>query len=373
MLKLQLVEDPKYYIKLSSPPITLGRDSNNDFVIHSPHVSDFHAEIHCDDQGLYIVDLLSTGGTFVNDHRVNAQHRLNSWDVIRLATASMEINDPNSSRPGCWVLRKKSDLLSSQFHSLRETTVVGRDPDCDLTIDWHLLSRRHAEIRVEKNQLRIVDLDSRNGTFVNDKRITEGIARANDELRFEEQRYIVVGPANSECPCPDDEDLTGFRESLSNRTQISKDSGDGSGDGSSSNDNDMTSAFAMPRPSRSMPLESPKAFLISSSIHSQATDNVDPAPHRLEPKQHTTLGRASTNHVVIADPGVSKHHATIRFFGDSWLLADNNSRNGLLVNSQPVSEIVLKSGDVISIGTSEIRFEIENTDPDENEDDTIVY
>ena len=44
---------------------------------------------------------------------------------------------------------------------------IGRLPDCDLTIDDALASRRHAEIRPEPDGYRLVDLGSLNGTTVN--------------------------------------------------------------------------------------------------------------------------------------------------------------------------------------------------------------
>ena len=70
MLKLQLFEDPGHYVKLTTLPVTIGRDGSNDLILADPRVSDFHAEINGDPEGLYIVDLLSASGTLVNEHRV---------------------------------------------------------------------------------------------------------------------------------------------------------------------------------------------------------------------------------------------------------------------------------------------------------------
>lgn len=50
---------------------------------------------------------------------------------------------------------------------------IGRLPDCELTIDDALASRRHAEIRPEPDGYKIVDLGSLNGTTVNGVKITE--------------------------------------------------------------------------------------------------------------------------------------------------------------------------------------------------------
>lgn len=50
--------------------------------------------------------------------------------------------------------------------------VIGRDNDCDITISDRQVSRFHAKIEpIEDSQVRIVDLDSKNGTYVNGERI----------------------------------------------------------------------------------------------------------------------------------------------------------------------------------------------------------
>lgn len=310
----------------------MGRDTSNDFVLDTLRVSDFHAEIHRDEEGLYILDLLSTGGTFVNDHRVTTKTRLNSWDVIRLGTVSLEIYDPKMCRPGSWALRTESDLLSSQFYALKDKTIVGRDPDCDLTIDWHLLSRHHAELQVDNGQLRVIDLSSRNGTYLNGKKVQDCIAKPGDELRFDEQRFIIVGPASAEIPNDQDDDLTGVRtlapELLcgdSTLRSMQKLSGGGS---------------------------RPAAVLISQNVSgSEKRFSIE--------KSYIDIGRGADNDLVITDPSVSKKHANIRFFNNQWELTDNQSSNGITVNGRAVKIVALKNGDQIGVGSSTLRFEVE--------------
>jgi hypothetical protein len=69
---------------------------------------------------------------------------------------------------------------------------VGRLPDCDLTVDDALASRRHCEIRPEPDAYRLVDLQSLNGTTVNGAKVTEHVLADGDligvaavALRFE--------------------------------------------------------------------------------------------------------------------------------------------------------------------------------------------
>ncbi|MFN2488946.1 MAG: FhaA domain-containing protein [Actinomycetota bacterium] len=71
-----------------------------------------------------------------------------------------------------------------------------------------------------------------------------------------------------------------------------------------------------------------------------------------------TIGRQSTNDVVLSDPNVSRRHAELRRNGDRWVLVDLGSTNGSTVNGKPAREQELDHGDRLSFGTSELVFEI---------------
>ena len=49
--------------------------------------------------------------------------------------------------------------------------VLGRDPDVELFLDAHDVSRRHARITIAGDEATIEDLDSKNGTFVSERRV----------------------------------------------------------------------------------------------------------------------------------------------------------------------------------------------------------
>ena len=72
------------------------------------------------------------------------------------------------------VLFKKSGR-SKAFSLPSSVTVVGRRQDCDLCIPLQIVSRRHCEFNLDGGQLRLRDLDSRNGTFINGGRVTNQI------------------------------------------------------------------------------------------------------------------------------------------------------------------------------------------------------
>ncbi len=73
-----------------------------------------------------------------------------------------------------------------------------------------------------------------------------------------------------------------------------------------------------------------------------------------------TIGRSRQCDVMLDDPNISRTHAEIRPRGGSWVLTDLGSTNGSRCNGRRVEgSEVLKPGDEIELGTSQIRFELE--------------
>ncbi len=68
------------------------------------------------------------------------------------------------------------------------------------------------------------------------------------------------------------------------------------------------------------------------------------------------IGRDTGNHIQLHDTEASRRHAEVRQSGVEWLLVDLNSSNGSFVNSEPVGERVLKSGDRVQIGRTLLIF-----------------
>src|SRR5262249_157321 len=58
--------------------------------------------------------------------------------------------------------------------------LVGKSPSCALRLTDREVSRRHVALEVAPAGLRISDLDSTNGTFVNDIRVREAFAQGGE-------------------------------------------------------------------------------------------------------------------------------------------------------------------------------------------------
>ena len=75
------------------------------------------------------------------------------------------------------VIRGQSSLPSIPI--IRECTVLGRHPDCELVLDNIAISRQHAQILESHGSYFLEDLRSRNGTFLNEVQI-EGRSELKD-------------------------------------------------------------------------------------------------------------------------------------------------------------------------------------------------
>ncbi len=71
------------------------------------------------------------------------------------------------------------------------TVCMGSALDNDIVLSDRAVSRRHAEIRMTPNGLMLRDLNSTNGTFINDVRITEAYIPPNAECRLGYSRLLI--------------------------------------------------------------------------------------------------------------------------------------------------------------------------------------
>ena len=69
-----------------------------------------------------------------------------------------------------------------------------------------------------------------------------------------------------------------------------------------------------------------------------------------------TIGRQAGNDVVLEDTQSSRNHCLIEHVGGDFLLRDLGSKNGTRVNGQLVSSVVLGPDDLITIGSTQMKF-----------------
>jgi pSer/pThr/pTyr-binding forkhead associated (FHA) protein len=73
-------------------------------------------------------------------------------------------------------------------------------------------------------------------------------------------------------------------------------------------------------------------------------------------KDQMAVGRGDDNDIVIPDTSVSGSHATLERTGDSYVIRDSGSDNGIWIRKERVDSHVLRPGDVINIGRAKLVF-----------------
>jgi Inner membrane component of T3SS, cytoplasmic domain len=80
--------------RLNSAPLTVGRGGQNDLVLDGDEfASARHARIEVRGDGVWVQDLESTNGTFVNGSRVAGAQRLGAGDVLRVGETDLQVEE----------------------------------------------------------------------------------------------------------------------------------------------------------------------------------------------------------------------------------------------------------------------------------------
>jgi len=92
----------------------------------------------------------------------------------------------------------RQGVPATRFAIDRDRAVIGRNSDCDVPLDVAAVSRRHAAIVREKDHFFVEDLESRNGTFLNDERVVNRAPlRDGDQLLICGQTFRFHGDHRS--------------------------------------------------------------------------------------------------------------------------------------------------------------------------------
>ena len=76
--------------------------------------------------------------------------------------------------------------------------------------------------------------------------------------------------------------------------------------------------------------------------------------------RRVVIGRSRDCDIQLADANVSRRHAELRQEGASYWIVDLGSTNGIEVNGKRVKRAKLRSGDTITMGSTEITFSRES-------------
>lgn len=122
-------------------------------------------------------------------------------DSGQLSEATLAILFPDSVITGihhdfsqCRILLHSTnlDLPELDVKLVKGDYILGSSPDCDVVIEHPTISRKHCVVGFGSTQIRVIDLGSSNGTFINGTLISESMLNPGDHLRLGEMEFEVI-------------------------------------------------------------------------------------------------------------------------------------------------------------------------------------
>jgi pSer/pThr/pTyr-binding forkhead associated (FHA) protein len=190
---------------------------------------------------------------------------------------------------------------------------LGRDVRSDWVIRDPLASREHALIKKNADGFYIEDCESRNGTFVNEEKITNQKLSDRDQIRIG-SFLITFSEKEIEKKEPSFAPISQKEAPSANQTRGS----------------------LLPK------------WGLELLTGSQSGHIFELSPERI------SLGRGKAR-VSVEDPKVSRHHADLEWTGEAFKVIDLKSTNGILVNNEKVETKILSVNDIITMGDTRLR------------------
>ena len=243
---------------------------------------------------------------------------------------------------------------------------IGRAPENDYVIPAPRVSGRHALLRYALGVLKVMDLDSSNGTTINGRMVEKETEVYNgDILCLANVCYLVALPSSDLDDSEDAQDLTVVHSVLSKpaekveddnatRVLIAADLSSSESDNgvvSGTNDVFFPAGFGDTE-ERSSKL--PHLVVLAESA--KATQIFELAIEEGDEPCAWEIGRSPNCQIVLYDSSVSEQHAQLRYERGEWRLVNLLAANGVFVNNNKQLAVKLCDGDSIRLGDVQLLF-----------------
>jgi len=223
------------------------------------------------------------------------------------------------------IVVRYEDKVIERVVTEKKRLSIGRTSDNDIVLENRGVSRRHATIEINPNDSVIIDNESLNGTFVNNRRVEEQVLQSED--------VITIGKYT----------LT-YRSDTPHETKAT----------------DLDGTMVLSTRRQKEMLETDEQYRdISRRAGGCAVlvgeDGTVPAEVKLG---HTsvTFGKAPFVTVKVKGWFIPDIQATIAYENGQYIVTNVGGRGKTKVNGEAMDECSLKNGDLLQIGKSIFRF-----------------
>lgn len=222
------------------------------------------------------------------------------------------------------IVIKFNEKVIERVVTEKKRVSIGRTKDNDIVLENRGVSRKHAQIEFNDDSAIVIDNESLNGTFVNNRRISEEMLRDNDTIMIGKYSLEYHNEANK----PDiaaQMDGTMILNTKQQKKLV---------------ENDRMEREIVSRAGGSVLL---------------GLENTEVAELRID-RDVTTIGSAKFVHVRARGFMLSGIQAKIVKEGNSYFLVNLGRKGKSKVNGEIVDRVQLKNSDIIQVGKSTFRF-----------------
>lgn len=223
------------------------------------------------------------------------------------------------------IIVRYEDKVIERIITEKKRISIGRNSDNDIVLDNRGVSRKHAMIEINPANSVIIDNESLNGTFVNNRRVEEEILHEGDTITIGKYSMVFRPNAAAEVKLSD-LDGTMTLNTRKHREQVETD-----------------------RRDREIVARSGGVAVLLGEKHAPAEEI------RLQGAT-LTFGTADFVNVKVSGWFVPDIQAKIGLENGQYIITNVGSRSRTRVNGEPVEKMTLKNADIVQIGRSVFRF-----------------
>ena len=223
------------------------------------------------------------------------------------------------------IIVKFDDKVIERVVTEKKRISIGRTNENDIVLENRGVSRKHAMIEFNNNAAVIIDNESLNGTFVNNRKISEEVLRDEDIITIGKYSLVYHTEAKSS-----DQKATAMDGTMVLNTKKQKD------------------LIEQDKVERQIVARYGGSVLVGE-------ENADFAEYRLD-REVTTIGKAKFVHVRAKGMFLAGIQAKIVKEVDGHYLINLGKSGKTKVNGEETDRCVLKNGDLIEIGKSIYKF-----------------
>ncbi|HSG98809.1 MAG TPA: FHA domain-containing protein [candidate division Zixibacteria bacterium] len=204
---------------------------------------------------------------------------------------------------------------------------IGRTKENDIVLENRGVSRKHALIEFNDSGPVVIDNESLNGTFLNNRRVTEEIIRNNDQITIGKYCLVFHDEVTVPEPAPFENEYDGtmILNTKQQKERIRQDQKD-----------------------RETVRRAGVSVLVGES-------NSEFKEFPIE-REVTTIGKAKFTHVKARGFMISGIQAKIVKEGAVYSVVNIGAKGKTKVNGEPVASSLLRNGDLIQVGKTTFRF-----------------